>query len=69
MLKEIGIEKRNGDEFATDADGNKIEFVLNTNTGNETRAKVAVLIADGSEKLGFKVIFQPIEFNTLITKD
>ena len=31
LLKEIGIEKRNGDDFATDADGNKVEFVLNTN--------------------------------------
>ena len=34
LLKEIGIEKRNGDDFLTDADGNKIEFVFNTNTGN-----------------------------------
>ncbi len=39
LLKEIGIEKRNGDEFATDADGNKIEFVLNTNTGNDSRGQ------------------------------
>jgi peptide/nickel transport system substrate-binding protein len=68
LLKEIGIEQRNGDEFATDADGNKIEFVLNSNTGNETRAKVAVLIANDLQNLGFKVTFQPIEFNTLITK-
>jgi len=68
LLKEIGIQQRNGDEFATDADGNKIEFVLNSNTGNETRAKVAVLIANDLQNLGFKVIFQPVEFNTLITK-
>jgi peptide/nickel transport system substrate-binding protein len=68
LLKEIGIEQRNRDEFATDADGNKIEFVLNSNTGNETRAKVAVLIANDLQNLGFKVTFQPIEFNTLITK-
>ena len=68
LLKEIGIEKRNGDDFLTDADGNKIEFVLNTNTGNGAREKTAVLIAADLEKLGIKVIFQPIEFNTLITK-
>ena len=68
LLKEIGIEQRNGEEFATDADGNKIVFVLNSNTGNETRAKVAVLIANDLQNLGFKVTFQPIEFNTLITK-
>ncbi len=68
LLKEIGIEKRNGDDFLTDADGNRIEFVLNTNTGNNAREKTAVLIASDLEKLGIKVIFQPIEFNTLVAK-
>jgi peptide/nickel transport system substrate-binding protein len=68
LLKEIGIEKRNGDDFLTDADGNKIEFVLNTNVGNGAREKAAVLIAADLKKLGFNVIFQPIEFNTLVTK-
>ena len=29
---------------------------------------MAVLIAADLQKLGFKVIFQPVEFNTLITK-
>jgi peptide/nickel transport system substrate-binding protein len=68
LLKEIGIEKRNGDDFLTDADGNRIEFVLNTNTGNGAREKAAVLIQSDLKKLGMKVIFQPIEFNTLISK-
>jgi peptide/nickel transport system substrate-binding protein len=68
LLKDIGIEKRSGSDFLTDADGNKIEFVLNTNTGNGAREKAAVLIADDLKKLGISVIFQPIEFNTLITK-
>jgi len=68
LLKEIGIEKRNGDDFLTDADGNKIEFVLNTNTGNGQRQKMCLLIADDLQKLGMHVIFQPIEFNTLIDR-
>jgi peptide/nickel transport system substrate-binding protein len=68
LLKEIGIEQRNGDDFATDADGNPVEFVLNTNTGNNAREKAAVLIAHDLKQLGFKVTFQPVEFNTLITK-
>jgi peptide/nickel transport system substrate-binding protein len=68
LLKEIGIEKRNGDDFLTDADGNKIEFVLNTNVGNGPREKTAVLIASDLENLGMKVIFQPIDFNTLIDR-
>jgi peptide/nickel transport system substrate-binding protein len=68
LLKESGIEKRNGGDFLTDADGNKIEFVLNTNTGNGAREKTAVLIAADLKNLGINVIFQPIEFNTLINK-
>jgi len=68
LLKEIGIEKRNGDDFLTDADGNKIEFVLNTNAGNGQRQKMCLLVASDLEKLGMHVIFQPIEFNTLIDR-
>jgi peptide/nickel transport system substrate-binding protein len=68
LLKEIGIEDRNGDGVAEDADGNLIEFVLNTNVGNGAREKTSVLIKSDLEKLGFKVIFQPIEFNTLVQK-
>jgi len=68
LLKEIGIEKRNGDDFLTDADGNKIEFVLNTNAGNGPREKTCVLIASDLQKLGMHIIYQPIEFNTLIDR-
>ncbi len=68
LLKEIGIEKRNTDDFLTDSDGNKIEFVLNTNTGSSGAEKAAVLIAADLKKLGMNVIYQPIEFNTLMTK-
>ena len=68
LLKEIGIEKRGGNDFLTDSNGNKIEFVFNTNAGNNAREKTAVLIVADLKKLGMNAIFQPIEFNTLITK-
>jgi peptide/nickel transport system substrate-binding protein len=68
LLKEIGIEKRNGDDFLTDSNGNKIEFVFNTNVENDERQKMAVLIVSELQKIGIHVIFQPVEFNTLITK-
>jgi peptide/nickel transport system substrate-binding protein len=68
LLKEIGIEDRKGDGTLEDADGNDIEFALNTNVGNSAREKIAVLIKSDLEKLGIKVIFQPVEFNTLIQK-
>jgi peptide/nickel transport system substrate-binding protein len=68
LLKEIGIEDRKGDGTLEDADGNPIEFVFNTNIENNSRMKAAVLIQSDLQKLGFKVILQPIEFNTLIHK-
>jgi len=68
LLKEIGIEKRNGNDFLTDTDGNKIEFVFNTNVENNERKKMAVLISADLQQIGINAIFQPVEFNTLITK-
>jgi peptide/nickel transport system substrate-binding protein len=68
LLKEIGIEDRDGDGILEDADGNKIEFVFNTNIENNSRNKAAVLIQEDLRKLGFKVVFQPVEFNTLVHK-
>jgi len=68
LLKEIGIEDRNGDGILEDTGGHPIEFVFNTNTGNNTRDKTALLIVSDLQKLGFKVIYQPIEFNTLVNK-
>jgi peptide/nickel transport system substrate-binding protein len=68
LLKEIGIEDRNGDGILEDTDGNPIEFVFNSNVENNSRMKAAVLIQEDLRKLGFKVIFQPIEFNTLVQK-
>jgi peptide/nickel transport system substrate-binding protein len=67
LLKEIGIEKRNGDDFATDADGNKIEFVLNTESGG-LFYKIALLIQSDLKQLGFNIILQPIELNSLVGK-
>jgi peptide/nickel transport system substrate-binding protein len=68
LLKEMGIEKRNGNEFLTDADGNKVEFVLNANTGSSVAEKCCVLVQNDLKKLGINLIYQPIEFNLLIDK-
>ncbi len=68
LLADIGIKDRDGDGILEDADGNPVEYVFNTNTGNNTRDKIAVLIQSDLKKLGFKVVYQPIEFNTLVDK-
>ncbi len=68
LLAEIGIKDRDADGYLKDADGNTIEFALNTNTGNDVRGKTAVMIAADLKKLGFKVAYQPLEFNSLVQK-
>ena len=68
LLKEMGIEKRNGDNFLTDSNGNKIEFVLNANTGSSVADKCSLLVQNDLNALGIKVVYQPIEFNSLIDK-
>ena len=68
LLKEMGIDKRNGNDFLTDTDGNKIEFVLNANTGSSVAEKCCIFVQDDLKKLGIHVIYQPIEFNSLISK-
>src|SRR6185295_2131844 len=68
LLAEIGIKDRDGDGILEDADGNKIEFVLNTNTGNSVREKIGVIVQADLKKLGVQLIFQPLDFNTLVNK-
>ncbi len=66
LLAEMGIKSRDADGYLKDADGDTVEFVLNTNTGNEVRNNTALLIMDDLKKLGLKVTFQPVEFNALM---
>lgn len=68
LLKEIGIEDRNGDGTLEDAQGNALEFELNTNVGNNTREKVAVFVQSDLKKLGIKLNFRPVDFNALVSK-
>ncbi len=68
LLKEIGIEDRNGDGFLEDAQGNVVEFELNTNVGNNVREKIAVILQSDLKKLGVKLNFRPVDFNALVSK-
>jgi peptide/nickel transport system substrate-binding protein len=68
LLKEIGIDDRNGDGTLEDADGTPIEFELNTNVGNNVREKVAIFVQADLKKLGIKLNFRPVDFNALVTK-
>lgn len=77
LLDEAGYKDWDGDgireEKVITPDGKTkyidIEFNLTTNSGNTTRESICnILLADWTEKLGFKVYYQPLEFNTLVKK-
>jgi peptide/nickel transport system substrate-binding protein len=68
LLAEIGIKDRDGDGILEDEAGNKLEFTLNTNTGNTVRERIAVLIQEDLKRLGVQLAFQPLDFNTLIDR-
>jgi peptide/nickel transport system substrate-binding protein len=67
LLAEIGIKPGPDGNLKDDA-GNAIEFVLLTNSGNDRRQKTGVIIQEDLKRIGIHVIFQPLDFNTLISR-
>jgi peptide/nickel transport system substrate-binding protein len=67
-LKEGGFTFRDGLLF--DSKGNQVEFNLNTSTSSEhsENIQMAYMIRADLEKLGMKVNFQTLEFNSLVNK-
>ncbi|BAZ46304.1 extracellular solute-binding protein family 5 [Chondrocystis sp. NIES-4102] len=51
-----------------DQDGNRVSFVLNTNSGNKIREAMGNQIEEDLAKIGIKVNFRTINFNVLVGK-
>jgi len=69
ILEKAGYQDRDGDGFREDKDGNRMEFDLYTNSGNNVREKTCVILKeDWEKKLGLKVNYKPLEFNSLVEK-
>ena len=66
LLKKSGFYYKNDQLF--DKYGNKVELELLTNAGNTQREAAGVSIKQDLEKLGIKINFKPIEFNSLVNK-
>ncbi len=66
ILKSAGFEDRNGDGLIEDPAGNPVEFNLYTNEGD--RVAIAGIIRQDLERLGMKVNFRTLEFNTLVSQ-
>lgn len=63
-----GGYKKGGDGRLRDKAGNIIEFSLNTNAGNLLREQMCSIMKEDWEKLGMKVNFRPLEFNSIVEK-
>ncbi len=68
ILTDEGFIDRDNDGVLEDKNGQIVEFSFITNTGNNVRLKIAEIIRKDLITLGFKVHFQPLEFNSLIQK-
>lgn len=68
LLESIGFKDRDGDGILEDPEGHKLEFTLITNAGNKEREMMGAIIKEDLKKIGIKVHFQPIDFNTLVSK-
>ncbi|GAB6078100.1 ABC transporter substrate-binding protein [Hydrogenobaculum acidophilum] len=48
--------------------GHRVEFSLITNSDAQDRKYIGAIIKEDLEKIGIKIIFQPIDFNSLVSK-
>jgi len=67
-LDSMGLIDRDHDGVREDEEGNPVEFTMITNTGNDQRELIGNIIKDDLAKIGVKMNFNPIEFNTLVVK-
>jgi len=65
LLAELGMQDRNNDGVAEDAEGNALEITLHSNTGNPARDKAAQIICENLNRVGIKLQFVPIDFSVL----
>jgi peptide/nickel transport system substrate-binding protein len=68
MLDEAGYKDRDGDGVREDADGNRLELSLTTNAGNQVREKMCSILKEDWTKLGIRVNYRPLDFQTLVEK-
>ncbi|WP_028306050.1 ABC transporter substrate-binding protein [Deinococcus ficus] len=66
LLAQMGFTKKNAQGWLVDKSGKVLEFNLSTNAGNNTREQLGRIFADEAKKVGVKVNFTPIDFNTLV---
>jgi peptide/nickel transport system substrate-binding protein len=67
LLKKAGFKYNlKGELF--DADGNRVRFIMLTNSGNKLREAIGAQIKQDLGKIGMDVTFTPIAFNTMLER-
>ncbi|MDC0832765.1 ABC transporter substrate-binding protein [Geitlerinema sp. CS-897] len=67
LLLGVGFQYDDRDRLL-DAEGNRVEFTLITNAGNQVREALGAQIKQDLSQIGIKVNFTPIDFNNLVSK-
>ncbi len=68
LLSQIGLKDRDGDGWLETPDGHRVEINLLTNSNNPARVQIGAILKYDLKRLGIKVNFQPLDFNTLVEK-
>ncbi len=68
ILSDAGFVDRDEDGIIEDANGNRVEFNLFTNSASGERIQIASIIRHDLAQLGMKVNFLALEFNNLVSK-
>ncbi len=68
ILESIGFKDRDGDGILEDPEGHDLKFTLITNAGNKERETIGNIIKEDLKKIGIEVHFQPIDFNSLVSR-
>lgn len=68
MLAEMGLKDRDGDGIIEDEQGNKVQFTINTNSGNTNREEMCNFVRTDLRKIGMDVNVLFLEFNLLVEK-
>lgn len=62
------MNSESGEAELHDAIGNRVEFNLFTNAGNQERELIAVIIVNNLKEIGIKVNFKLLEFNNFVAR-
>lgn len=68
LLESIGFKDRDGDGILEDPQGHDLEFTLITSAGNKEREMIGNIIKEDLKRIGIKVHFQSIDFNSLVSR-